>query len=253
MPRVSIITPLHNGAEFINECMDSVQAQSYADYEHLIIDNRSTDRGPEYVAERAENDPRIKLLSNEVAAGAAPTRNVGLATAQGKYAAFLDCDDAWLPEKLERQIAIMEQRRLAFSWTAYKVVDQNGAELREQRVSEAPSFHDILLKRTTIGCLTAVIDLEAIGPVAMPQGDIHEDFCLWIDILNVARSKGLGWAGIDTPLARYRVHQGGKSANKLAAMRMHWRSCRNHLGLSLPVAGLCFASYASNALKDRAR
>ena len=250
MPRVSIITPLHNGADFINECMDSVQAQSLIDYEHLIIDNRSTDKGPEYVAERAENDPRIKLLSNEVAAGAAPTRNVGLAAAQGKYAAFLDCDDAWLPEKLERQIAIMEQRRLAFSWTAYKVVDHSGAELREQRVSEA---HDILLKRTTIGCLTAVIDLEAIGPVTMPQGDIHEDFCLWIDILNVARSKGLGWAGIDTPLAHYRVHQGGKSANKLAAMRMHWRSCRNHLGLSLPVAGLCFASYASNALKDRAR
>ena len=71
MPRVSIITPLHNGADFINECMDSVQAQSLIDYEHLIIDNRSTDKGPEYVAERAENDPRIKLLSNEVAAGAA--------------------------------------------------------------------------------------------------------------------------------------------------------------------------------------
>lgn len=251
MPRVSIITPLHNGAEFINECMDSVQAQAFTDYEHLIIDNRSTDRGPEYVAERAQNDPRIKLLTNDATTGAAPTRNVGLACAEGRYAAFLDCDDAWLPEKLERQVALMEQKGLVFSWTAYKVVDQDGAELREQRVFESPSFRDILLKRTTIGCLTAIIDLKALGPVVMPQGDIHEDFCLWIDVLNIAQVKGLLWAGIDEPLARYRVHQRGKSANKLEAMFMHWRSCRGHLGLSLPVAGWCFASYVANALKDR--
>lgn len=252
MPRVSVITPLHNGSAYIEECLDSVQAQSFSDYEHLVIDNMSTDAGPDIVADRAREDGRVKLLRNDQKAGAASTRNVGLAAAQGRYAAFLDCDDAWASEKLERQVALMEREKLAFSWTAYDIVDEDGQPIRRQRVVEAASYNDILFKRTTIGCLTAMIDLEALGPVTMADGDVHEDFCLWMDVLQIARSKGLGWSGLNDPLARYRVHKGGKSANKISALGMHWRSCRGHLGLSLPIAGFCFASYVANALKDRA-
>jgi len=252
MPRVSIITPLHNGARYINECLDSVQAQKFADYEHLVIDNMSSDNGPDIVSGRARQDERIKLLRNDTQAGAAATRNVGLASTKGQYAAFLDCDDAWMPEKLERQVALMEHDRLALSWTAYDIVDENGGPIRRQRAVESASYNDILFKRATIGCLTAMIDLDAIGSVRMADGDVHEDFCLWMDVLQIARDRKLAWSGLNDPLARYRVHGGGKSSNKLSAMGMHWRSCRGHLGLSLPVAGLCFASYVANALKDRA-
>jgi glycosyltransferase involved in cell wall biosynthesis len=251
MPLISIITPMYNGADFIEECLTSVQAQTLGDYEHFVIDNMSTDGGADIVKRLAENDPRIKLLSNDKFKGAASTRNVGIKEATGKYIAFLDADDAWKPEKLAVQIGEMKARDLAFSWASYDVVDENGTYQRTQEARDGSS-QSLMMKETVIGCLTAVYDQEQLGKIKMTYTAMPEDFCLWMDILREVEKKDLRAAAIENSLARYRVHLNGVSAGKAKAAKAHWGALRNHLGLPLIPASIAFASYAVHALKARA-
>ena len=253
MAKVSVVTPLHNGAAYIAQNIRSVREQTFGDYEHLIIDNMSTDGGAKIAAGFAREDSRIRLLSNDAVADAGATRNVGIAAASGRYIAFLDCDDTWYPEKLERQIEAMEANHLAFSWTSYDVSDADGNILRTQVAREKITYRDFVLKRAQIGCLTAVWDVTYLGKFEMPVGDVHEDFCLWSDLIRTADIYGAAYGGIPQSLARYRTHLGGKSASKVSAAKMHWRSCRQHLKLGLIPASYCFVHYALNALRDRAK
>ncbi|MFZ3583987.1 glycosyltransferase family 2 protein [Loktanella sp. DJP18] len=253
MPRVSIITPLYNGAKFVAANIKSVQAQSMGDYEHIIIDNGSTDDGATIARQFAAADDRIVVLENKKIKGAAATRNVGLAAACGRYIAFLDSDDTWMPDKLERQTDAMARNNIAFSWTSYQVTDGDGDPIRTQYARGDVSFEDILKKNVTIGCLTVAYDASVFGHMRMGKEDIHEDFCLWIDILTLCQSEGLKFRGIDGVLASYRTHTGTKSSNKIAAAKLHWRSCRKHLGMSFVKSTYYFVYYVKNAIMDRSR
>lgn len=248
MPLVSIITPLFNGADYISDCLRSVAMQTIEDYEHIIIDNQSTDDGVDIVARAAATDSRIRLLRNDKSRGAGPTRNVGIEAANGKYIAFLDCDDQWRPEKLERQISEMDARGLAFSWTSYQVIDAAGAPVRVQHADQAVSYETLLYKRSVIGCLTCIYDASLIGKHYMSVRDLPEDFCLWLDILRTSHREGLQTAGIDACLADYRVHGKGSSANKINAAKMQWRAYRQHVGLGRLQTLHCFFSYATRAV-----
>lgn len=119
MPQVSIITPTYNCARFIEETIKSVQAQTFTDWEMIISDDCSTDNTKEVIAPYLASDSRIKYICNDKNSGAAITRNNALRIASGRWIAFLDSDDLWLPEKLEKQISFMIENGINFSYTNY--------------------------------------------------------------------------------------------------------------------------------------
>lgn len=247
---VSVITPLYNGAAHIEECMESVIAQGRTDIEHIIIDNSSDDNGPLLVTYYMQRYPHIRLLHNEIP-GSSATRNKGIAEARGRYIAFLDCDDTWAPEKLDRQILAMNRAGAAFSWGNYSVVGPSGALIREQHSPKTMTVKQHLMKRGVIGCLTAIYDTEMLGRHFMTDLPIREDFCLWLDILKQCERDNLPTIGVQENLAFYRVHDSGKSSKKTSAAKGQWRALRLYAKLSLSVASFYFASYAINAILDR--
>jgi len=251
-PKVSVITPLYQGEEHIEQCLKSVIDQGRDDVEHLLIDNNSTDHGPEIVRAYAETHPHIRLLHNPVQ-GAGPSRNLGIHAAEGRYIAFLDSDDWWHSEKLDQQISAMEEHSAVFSWTSYDVVDQTGRRIRTQSAPKVMTVRRHLLKTGTIGCLTVVYDTEALGRRYMNDLGLRQDFCLWLHILRSCEEENLRTIGLKMPLACYRSHRNGISANKWAAAKMQWRACRTHADLSFPLAVVCFLSYTLNGIIDRVR
>ncbi len=252
-PAVSIVTPLFDGAAFLADHIASVQAQQMGDYEHLIVDNLSTDDGAAIAARAAARDPRIRLLQQRDLRSPAATRNVGIAAARGRFIAFLDCDDMWHPHKLARQITAMQRTGAAFSWTGYDIVDAAGRPLRRQRVPAEAGVRDLLNRRLVIGCLTAVYDRAQLGRLPMPTDAVPEDFCLWADILKICAARDLPVIGLPGALATYRVHAGGASADKRRAARAYWAACRGHLGLSRRHAAWYFSQYVLRSLMVRLR
>ena len=126
---VSIITPTWNCARFIGETIQSVLAQTYQNWEMIIVDDCSTDDTYDVVKSYIDKDNRIQYRCNEKNSGAAITRNNALKTARGKWIAFLDSDDLWKPEKLEKQLTFMHNHSLCFSYTNYVEIDENSKEL----------------------------------------------------------------------------------------------------------------------------
>jgi teichuronic acid biosynthesis glycosyltransferase TuaG len=243
-PLVSIITPAHDAARFVLDTIRSVQAQSYRHWEQIVIDDASRDRTRDLVAEAARGDPRIRLVALDRNSGPAGARNAGLAEARGRYVAFLDADDLWLPEKLARQLAFMRDRDAAFSFTAYSIIDEQGHAVGQPVRVPARIDYRGLLKNTTIGCLTVVLDRERVGgPLSMPDLPQHEDLSLWFRLLK----GGMIAHGLPEILARYRVVAGSASRNKLRAARHMWKVYREQEGLAVPDAMWCYAHYAWRA------
>jgi teichuronic acid biosynthesis glycosyltransferase TuaG len=249
-PVVSVITPLYQGEKYIAECIRSVLAQGFGAIEHIIIDNNSTDKGPDIVREYMIDHPNIRLLSS-TAPGAGPARNTGLEAANGKYIAFLDADDYWHHDKIKNQITKMQDRNAVFSWTAYTVINESGHIIRVQAAPDDITYRDHLFKKKTIGCLTVMFDRHFFGERRMNKLPMRQDFCLWLDLLKYAEAADGRLIGIEDPLAFYRVHRNGLTNNKKNAARYQWRAYREHAGLSIPSAALCFAAYFFNAIRDR--
>ncbi|WP_374032747.1 glycosyltransferase family 2 protein [Bdellovibrio bacteriovorus] len=127
---VSIVTPAYNAQAFISATIDSVLAQTYSNWEHLIvIDCNSKDRTEEIVQEYARKDPRVKCIKSPLAKGAAANRNTALAMAKGTFIAFVDADDLWVPQKLEKQLAFMEKNNYDFTYTAFTRISEDGSSL----------------------------------------------------------------------------------------------------------------------------
>lgn len=230
MATVSILMPARNAAATIGAAMASVQAQSVQDWELLVIDDASNDATARSVETRAGSDPRIRLLRSDGQQGAAAARNLGLDAACGRYIAFLDADDEWFPDKLERQLVLMFRTGAALSYAGF-ITRSAGRPDREITVSPTVSY-DRLLSGNIIGCLTAMYDTDICGKVPMPLIRRRHDYALWLTLL-----KAHGCAhGIPEPLAVLHLSRGTLSSNKLAATYDTWRMYRNVIGLSAPAS-----------------
>lgn len=249
-PVVSVITPLYQCEDHIEECIMSVVAQNAGRIEHIIIDNGSTDKGPEIVASLSRKYPHIKLL-HCTTRGAGPARNMGIEQASGRYIAFLDADDVWAANKLSVQIERMKERKAGFSWTSYEVMNKEGTSYRMQKAKEHLTPLQHLMKIGTIGCLTAVYDQELLGKMFMNTMAKRQDFCLWYDILEKSRKQNVPVVGIPERLAFYRTHSDGISSNKGSAAQYQWKALREYVGLPGHQAIICFSSYALISIKDR--
>jgi glycosyltransferase involved in cell wall biosynthesis len=232
-------------------CATSIFAQRRTDWEWILIDDGSNDGSVELCQGFHQADNRVNLYSTRGREGAAVARNIGISKARGRYIAFLDCDDLWMPEKLEQQINFMVKNRLAFSWTSYEVINESGIRTRTQYAPQHCSYEDLLTKRAVIGCLTAVYDRTMLGLQFMPRIRMRQDFGLWLKLLRVSEVSGLSVAGLTEPLAQYRVHGEGMTSNKIQAAWYQWRLYRDIERLSLLKSTACFASYFMRGIGNR--
>ena len=176
---VSIITPAFNSEKFIAETILSVQAQTYQDWEMLIIDDCSTDKTVEIVSSFQEKDSRIKLFRNETNRGSAYSRNLALRNAKGKWIAFLDSDDIWHPEKLERQIEFMLKNNYNFSYTNYCEINENSEETGLLITGPKIINKNKMIAYCWPGCLTVMYNAEAVGLIQTYDIKINEEYVLW--------------------------------------------------------------------------
>jgi len=238
-PLVTIITPTYHSEYTISETINSVLEQSLTNWEMIIVDDYSSDFTVDVVQSYVDQDSRIKLIKLPEHSGAAVARNKAIRAAKGRYIAFLDSDDFWVPEKLEKQLAFMEKTGCPFSFAAYDKINKYGEVIGHVDVPACITYHS-LLKTCVIGCLTAVYDTEYFGKVEMPLIRKRQDFGLWLKLL-----KKTDYAcGIQESLGLYRVRADAISANKLKTSTYTWRLYRDIENLSFLRACYYFSHYA---------
>lgn len=216
-PLVSVVTATYNSAAFIRETIESIRHQTFADWELLITDDCSTDGTLQLLREIAQEDSRIKVFALQVNGGAGVARNHSIDKAGGRFIAFCDSDDQWLPEKLAKQVEFMISKNIAFSYTSYQKMNESGQRLGLVHCLPRLTYAD-MLRNNYVGCLTAMYDTEKVGLVFMPEVRKRQDWALWLKIL-----KKCGEAsGLDLPLAVYRIRSGSISSNKIEMLRYNW-------------------------------
>ncbi|HPP11038.1 MAG TPA: glycosyltransferase family 2 protein [Defluviitoga tunisiensis] len=215
---VSIIMPTYNCANYIEESIISVIKQTYTNWELIIIDDCSTDNTKEVVNDYLIRDSRIKYIRLDVNSGAAIARNKGMEQAKGKYIAFLDSDDLWMKDKLEKQIKFMESNGYAFTCTTYAQIDedgkQNGVLIRAKKKVD---YNGVLLS-CPIGNSSVIYDVDMLGKFEVPNIRKRNDDALWLQILKKEKYA----YGLDEVLMEYRVRSNSISSNKFDLIKYHW-------------------------------
>lgn len=245
-PLISVITPAYNAERFIRDTIDSVLQQTYTNWEMIIVDDCSTDDTLAIVKEYRRRDARIKLIVLEENSGSAVARNKAMENASGRYIAFLDSDDRWLPKKLEKQLEFMQVKDIGFSFTTYIRILEDGA--RTNAISNTPASvnYDDLMKRCVIGCLTVMLDRDKIGYLKMVNIRTRQDYVYWLTITK----KGFLAYGLPEILAEYRLVDNSISSNKWKAAKRNWYVFRKIEKQSLPKSIWYFAHYVVRSIMD---
>ena len=242
-PLVSIIMPMYNCDRYIEDSIKSVIEQTYLNWELIIVDDLSTDKSYDIAKGFAGRDQRIKLHQMQKNSGAATARNYAIDLANGRYIAFLDSDDIWLPIKLEKQIEFMEEKKRFLSYTSYYVMNEKSETTGMFPVKKRVTYTD-MLKTSTIGTLTTVYNAEKLGKYYFKEIG-HEDYVMKLQIL-----KDIDYAeGIKEPLAKYRVTNKGLSGNKFKTSLWQWKIYRDVEKLSLLKSIYYFIHYVYYGLK----
>lgn len=238
---VSIIVPVYNAEKYIVETIRHVVAQTYTDWELLLVVDGCGDRSAQVIGEykEAEGESRLRLIVREDNQGAAKARNRGLQEARGRYIAYVDADDLWMPEKLELELQFMKEKQAAFVFSGYEFADQDGTGTG--KVVHVPEQLDYrkALRNTTIFTSTVLFDTERIPRELLEMPDIKsEDTALWWKVLR----NGYTAYGLNQNLVLYRRPARSLSSNKLEAIRRIWNLYRRAEGLSIPYSlyNCCF-------------
>lgn len=223
---VSIITPCYNGAKYISETIDSVIAQTYTEWEMIIVDDGSKDNSAQIISGYVAKDSRIRLISQENA-GSAAARNNGIRNASGQYTALLDADDLWLPEFLEKQIAFMREKNAVCVCCSYMRIDEKSAEIMRPTIAKDIITVKDMRVMNYIGCLTGLYDTTRHGKIFLREElkSIRDDYAYWYDIVAL-EDKAYGNPEI---LAKYRVLSGSTTGNKKKLIKKQYRFYRDYL------------------------
>lgn len=244
---VSIVTPVYNSEKFISETIDSIQNQTYKHWELILVDDCSSDNSYDIISEYIKNDKRIRYIKLEKNSGAAVSRNTGIKNARGRFIAFLDSDDIWLPEKLEKQVKYMLDKKIGFTFTSYRYMKEDGT--KTNKVAKAPYKinYNGLLKNTIIGCSTVVLDRQIVGDFLMPLVRKGQDTATWLMIL---RNQKYAY-GIEEILVDYRLVGNSLSSNKIKALKRTWNIYRSVEKINVFKSTYVFCFYVFNAIKKR--
>jgi glycosyltransferase involved in cell wall biosynthesis len=247
-PLLSVVVPAYQAERHLADALKSILSQSLGDLEVIIIDDGSTDGTKHVIEHHIQSDNRVHSIHNAQNLGAAATRNAGISAAQGRYIAFLDADDLWLPGKIEAQLTFMEAQRAAFTCTAYQVLDANG-QIRGDVVPPSRAKREDLLKTSSVGCSTVIYDTGKLGKVFMPNIRKRQDFGLWLRLLRMTDEVH----GLKDIFVQYRTGFESLSSNKISAARYQWDVYRNVEKLSFLQSSYYFAFYAYAGMKKHHR
>jgi len=240
MPIVSIIMPCFNSEQYISDAIESVINQTFEDWELLIADDGSTDRTLDIALSYKNRDKRIQVISNSHSKGAPGSRNTCLEHSTGRYIAFLDSDDLWLPKKLTLQLEFMRRECISFAFSYHDVIDENSDYVASYK---APKRVNSSLMRFSnfIPCLTVIYDTHTLGKVEQPNILKRNDFALWLKILN---SDDIEFAYcLPVVTAKYRANSYGLSSDKMATL-YYYKKCLKEFGkVSLVGAGIFLILY----------
>ncbi len=239
---VSIVMPMHNAEATIASAIESVLAQTYDGWQLIIVDDRSTDRSLAIARSYAEHDSRIEVFASDTHTGYPATpRNYGLQMARGRFIAFLDSDDLWLPHKLEHQLPLFDQPQVAVVFSDYEKT--NDGTRTGRRVSAPRTIgYTQLLKTNHIGNLTGIYDTQKVGKVTIKTVR-HEDYAMWLSILK----KGFVAENTQTVEALYRISENSVSSRKLQLLTWQWAIYRQVEGLNIFKASYYYLHYALHA------
>lgn len=235
---VSIITPTYNSELYISYTIESIQSQSYEYWELLITDDASTDNTVSVIESFTRTDGRIKLFKQRINKGAGIARNNSIKKSNGKYIAFCDSDDLWLPNKLKKQLKFIKNHNLSFTYSSYLTQDENRNRTGSVYAPSNICYREIL-RNNYIGCLTVLYDVEKLGKVYFPNIRKRQDWVLWINII-----ERLGIVqGISEPLAIYTVRKDSISKNKLNLIKYNWNVYHKTLNFSLAKSVLSIVKF----------
>lgn len=246
---VSIITPVYNCEQYIKETIESVLGQTYTNWEMLLIDDCTPDGSPEIIKDYSKKDKRIRYIKLPENSGAAVARNKGLSEAHGRYIAYLDADDLWHKDKLERQIAFMTQNNVAFTCCDYEVITSDGGSLNKFVSMPSTISYDGLLRNTIIQTVGVIVDTKFVKHdlLKMPLVRRGQDMATWLNMLK----NGVEFYGQNEVLAKYRRVENSLSSNKLKAVKRTWKLYREVEKLPLLKSVWCFVGYAYHASLKR--
>ena len=238
-PLVSIITPTYNSEAFIRQTIASVQAQTHTNWELIIVDDCSIDQTPSIVGQIAETDGRISFHQLAKNSGPGVARNQAVEMSGGRYIAFLDSDDLWLPDKLEKQIGFMQASGQPFTFSFYDCIDESGNPI-DKRIGAPLTLHYYqLFFCNFVGNLTGIYDAEFFGRIPISGLRKRQDWMVWLTVLKKIKKAN----PVPEPLALYRVRQNSVSSNKIGLLEHNFAVYRHFHGLGVFASLLCMAVF----------
>lgn len=243
--RVSVITPVYNVEKYIGKTLESVFAQTYKDIEIVLVDDCSKDNSAQIIAGYKEKHLEIIYYLQPKNMGAGAARNKALELASGQYVAFLDSDDLWLPEKTERQLNLMKEKKSPFSYAAIEMMDEEGKTIKSKRNLKETCDYKYLLHNTIIATSSVIVDRTVLGDFRMPLRRGGQDYATWLSLLR----NGAVACGINETLVRYRVGSNSLSSNKFKSIKQVWEIQTQDEHINKVVAGFHVGCFVVNALK----
>ena len=247
-PLVSIITPVYNCEKLIEETIKSVINQTYSNWEMILVDDCTLDKSFLIIQKYMKKDNRIKYFKLKENSGAAVARNKALKESKGRFIAYLDADDKWKNNKLEKQVNFMLDNNYAFTCTDYEKIDEKGNSLKIVKIPKKVNYN-LFLRNTIIQTVGVMVDTKITGKdiLYMPNIRRRQDAATWCQLLK----SGYDCYEVPEVLSYYRVVSNSLSSNKIKAIKMNWYWYRKIEKLSLLKTCYCFIGYAFNAVKKR--
>lgn len=220
---VSIITPSFNSEKYISQAVQSVVFQTHENWELLLVDDCSSDSTFSIISNFALQDTRIKVFKLDRNSGAGVARNFAIQQAQGNYIAFLDADDLWKPEKLEKQISFMQTQNIPFTFSFYETINEAGNLRNETITTPSKITYNQLYYCNWIGNLTGIYSVDFFEKISISSIKKRQDWMLWLQIVKQIQTA----IPVTESLAYYRVREDSISASKWKLIKYNFKVYRN--------------------------
>ncbi|PSL40696.1 teichuronic acid biosynthesis glycosyltransferase TuaG [Planomicrobium soli] len=242
---VSVIMPVYNAERFVKQAIMSILSQTYKEVEIIIVDDCSIDKSFDIIKELMAENKNIFYYKNEKNLGPAVARNKAIELSKGRFLAFLDSDDIWQEEKIEKQLEMMKQKNAAFSYTAIETINEMGNTIKLKKNIKQVVDYNYILKNTIIPCSTVIVDRNLLGDFRMPLIRAGQDYATWLLLLR----KGIKAYGLNEALVKYRKVPGSVSSNKFQSLKKVWRIYRELENINFFKSLYFSLCFAVNAVK----